>query len=181
MTIDDICQTLIDTRKPHDAPQPDAPGLYAIFLRPRCQLLPITPAEHGLLYAGATHDGLSARDHFTENSGFSTLRRSLGAILRKHLWLQPCPRAPGPSETNTRNYAFAVDGEAILSRWMRANLLVSTLSLPGADLPTLEAEVIAKLEPPLNLTGWDNPQRPLIKRMRADCTRLAKELARAAA
>ncbi len=181
MTIDNICQTLIGARRPHNAPQPDAPGLYAIFLRPRCQLLPIAVGEHGLLYVGATHDGLSAHDHFTENSGFSTLRRSLGAILRKHLWLQPCPRAPGSRESNTRNFAFAVDGEAILSRWMRANLLVSALPAPGTDLPKLEANVVAALEPPLNLAGWDNPQRLLIKGLRAECVRLAKEFARAAA
>ena len=181
MTIDDICQTLIDNRQPHNAPQPDAPGLYAFFLRPRCQLLPITVGEQGLLFVGAKNDGLRAHDHFTENSGFSTLRRSLGAILRTHLWLQPCPRASGSRESNSRNYAFAVDGEAILSRWMRANLLVSALPLPGMDLPKLEANVIAALNPPLNLTGWDNPQRPLIKRLRADCVRLAKEFSRAAA
>ena len=181
MTIDNICQTLIGARRPHNAPQPDAPGLYAIFLRPRCQLLPIAVGEHGLLYVGATNDGLSAHDPFTANSGFSTLRRSLGAILRKHLWLQPCPRAPGSRESNTRNFAFAVDGEAILSRWMRANLLVSALPAPGTDLPKLEANVVAALEPPLNLAGWDNPQRLLIKRLRAECVRLAKEFARAAA
>lgn len=180
MTINDICQALLENRQPHDAPQPNAPGLYAIFLRPRCQLLPITPADHGLLYVGATDEGLDARNHFTMDSGFSTLRRSLGAILRKHLWLQPYPRAPGTSETNARNYAFAVDGETILSRWMRANLLVSTLPLQGADLQKLEVDVIAALKPPLNLTGWDNPQRVLIKKLRADCVRLAKELARAA-
>ena len=181
MTIDDICQTLVDARQPHDAPQSNAPGLYAIFLRPRCQLLPITPGDDGLLFIGATRDGLCARDHFTENSGLSTLRRSLGAILRKHLWLQPCPRASGAGDASTRNYAFAVDGEAILSRWMRANLLVSALPLPGKDLAMLEDDVIARLTPPLNLAGWENPQRPLIKRMRADCARLAREFARAAA
>jgi hypothetical protein len=179
--IDAFARTLIDARQPHDAAHPEAPGLYAIFLRPRCQLLPICPGGHGLLYLGTTDEGLCAREHFTASSSASGLRRTLGAILRKHLWLQPCPRAPGPGDAHARNYAFAVDGEAILSRWMRANLLVSALPAPNADRGKLEADLIALLTPPLNLAGWDNPNRPLIKRMRADCTRLARELARAAA
>jgi hypothetical protein len=181
MTTDDIRNALLSGRQRYDATAPDQPGVYAIFLKPRGQLLPVTPGAGGLLYIGATHEGLAAGDHFmVASSGFSTLRRSLGAILRTHLWLQPCPRAPGPSESNTRNYAFAVDGEQILSRWMRANLLVSALPLPG-DLLALESGLIALLEPPLNLTGWNNPQRPLIKRLRADCVRLAKDTARVAA
>jgi hypothetical protein len=182
MTTEDICHALLSERQPHDATPPNQPGVYAIFLKPRGQLLPIAPGADGLLYIGMTNDGLDARNHFTmQSSGFSTLRRSLGAILRRHLQLQPVPRAPGPSETNTRNYAFAIDGEAILSRWMRANLLVSVVPLPGANLEKLEADLIATLEPPLNLTGWDNPQRALIKKLRADCARMAKDLARAAA
>ncbi len=182
MTTDDIRNALLGERQPHDATPPKQPGVYALFLKPRGQLLPIAPGANGLLYIGMTNDGLDTRNHFTmENSGFSTLRRSLGAILRRHLQLQPCPRASGSSEANTANFAFAVDGEAILSRWMRANLLVSMLPLPGADLEKLEAELIAALEPPLNLTGWDNPQRALIRKLRADCARTAKELARAAA
>jgi len=182
MTTDDIREALLSQRQPHDATPPAKPGVYAFFLKPRGQLLPIAPGVEGLLYIGLTHDGLDVRNHFMqENSGFSTLRRSLGAILRTHLQLQPCPRAPGASETNTRNYAFAGDGEAILSRWMRANLLASMPPLPGTHLEKLETELITTLEPPLNLTGWDNPQRPLIKRLRASCVSMAKDLARAAA
>ncbi len=182
MTVDDIREALFSQRQPHDAARPAKPGLYAFFLKPRGQLLPIAPGAEGLLYVGLTHDGLDVRNHFAhENSGFSTLRRSLGAILRTHLQLQPCPRAPGPSESNTRNYAFAGDGEAVLSRWMRANLLASALPLPTADLEKLEAQLIAALEPPLNLTGWDNRQRPLIKKLRAGCVTMAKDLARTAA
>jgi hypothetical protein len=182
MTTDEIREALLARRQPHDAPMPAKPGVYAFFLKPRGQLLPIAPGAEGLLYIGLTNDGFDVRNHFTrENSGLSTLRRSLGAILRTHLQLQSRPRAPGPSENNIRNYAFAGDGEAILSRWMRANLLASALPLPCADLEKLEAELIATLEPPLNLTGWDNPQRPLIKRLRANCVAMAKDLARAVA
>jgi hypothetical protein len=182
MKPDDIREALLSERQPHDAKPPSEPGVYALFLKPRGQLLPIAPGVNGLLYIGMTNDGLDTRNHFTlENSGFSTLRRSLGAILRRHLQLQPCPRARSLNETNTANYAFAVDGEAILSRWMRANVLVSLLPLPCVDLEKLEAELIAELEPPLNLSGWDNPQRQLIKKLRADCVRLAKDPARAVA
>lgn len=176
-----IAKTLLAGRQPYDAAPLAGEGVYAIFLKPRGQLLPITPGESGLLFIGATHTGLRACDEFAlTNSGFSTLRRSLGAILRKHLWLQPCARAPGASEANVRNYAFIADSEAVLSRWMRANLMAATHPASG-DLRALEAGLIAELSPPLNLAGWNNPQRPLIRRLRAECAGIARDLARAAA
>jgi hypothetical protein len=182
MTNDDIREALLSQRQLHDADVPAQPGIYAFFLKPRGQLLPIEPAADGLLYVGMTRDGLDARNHFThEHSGFSTLRRSFGAILRTHLQLQPCPRSAGASDSNTRNHAFAGDGEAVLSRWMRANLLVSHVALPGANIEKIEADLIKALEPPLNLLGWDNPQRPMIKRLRATCVAMAKDLGRRAA
>jgi hypothetical protein len=181
-THDHIAKLLIAGRRPYDEPAPSEPGIYALFLKPRGQLPPIAPGAHRLLYIAMTRGGMDGQNPFSvANSGFSMLRRTLGAILRTHLWLQPAPRAPGQSAAHARNYAFAVDGEAVLSRWMRANLLVSLLALPAADLDRIETELIGELQPPLNLTGWDNPQRALIKRLRADCVRLAKAQARLAA
>ncbi len=181
MTNDDIRKALLGARQPYDATPPAGAAVYAIFLKPRGQLLPLRPGASGLLYIGATHTGLAAHDHFTmASSSLSTLRRSLGAILRKHLWLQPCPRAPGPGAASFRNFAFIPDSEAVLSRWMRANLLVAAAPPPG-ELQATETDLLAALEPPLNLTGWNNPQRALVSRLRADCARMARELARAAA
>jgi len=176
MNYADIRAALLANRQPHDTLVPPAhEGVYAFFLQPRGLLLPIQPGPERVLYIGMTKDGLDARNHFEMNSGFSTLRRSLGAILRRELALRAVPRAPGASKTNTSNYMFAFDGEEIVSRWMRANLLASIVPIEGQDIAKLEAQLIADLQPPLNLTGWPNPQRPLIKKLRARCVQEAGE------
>jgi hypothetical protein len=182
MTYAEIRHALLTGRRPHNTIEaPGQAGVYALFLQPRGLLTPIEPGPNRLLYIGMTKDGLDARNHFEmPGSGFSTLRRTLGALLRRHLALQPAPRAPGPSESNTRNYMFSGDGETVLSRWMRANLLASHVAVADQDLEKLEADLIADLKPPLNLTGWDNPQRPLIKKLRADCVSLAEASRKAA-
>jgi hypothetical protein len=58
---------------------------------------------------------------------------------------------------------------------MRANLLASFVPIEGQDSEKLEAQLVADLQPPLNLTGWPNPQRPLIKKLRARCVQEAGE------
>ena len=177
----DIRNALLTEHRPHDAlAAPEQGGVYAIFLQPRGLLLPIKPGAEGLLYVGLTRDGLDTRNHIhAPNSSTSDLRRTLGAVLRNHLGLHPTPCASA-DETSDANYRFADDGEIILSRWMRANLLASTVSAEG-DLEKLAAELIAELQPPLNLTGWDNPQADLLMKFRSACVAHAKAAAKAAA
>lgn len=118
-----------------------------------------------------TTQSLDARDHFRhKHSGFSTLRRSLGAILKNELSLSAIPRSPGPSRSNLNCYRFAGDGETRLSAWMEDNL-VGAQEVLDRELATREQQLIAFIEPPLNLTGWSNPQRRLIKGLRAECVR----------
>jgi hypothetical protein len=179
MTYADIRTALLTEHRPHDAlAAPERGGVYAIFLQPRGLLLPIKPGADGLLYIGVTRDGLDTRNHIhAPDSSASDLRRTLGAVLRNHLGLHPTPCATG--DTDTTNFRFADDGEIILSRWMRANLLASSIPADG-DLAKLEAELIADLQPPLNLAGWDNPQALILQKFRAACVTHAKA-ARAAA
>ncbi|GAA3633396.1 DUF6884 domain-containing protein [Microlunatus ginsengisoli] len=100
----------------------------------------------GLIYAGlagATRSGGSESSntlwgrittmHLGKRHEFSTLRRSLGSILAS---------AHGSS---------AID-EAELTGWMHAHLRVVTIPIADADtLDALESEILAALDPPLNL------------------------------
>lgn len=104
------------------------------------------PVEPGLLYAGlagATRSGGStssntlwgriATMHLGNKHGFSTLRLSIGSILAS-AYEQP-----------------AID-EVQLTRWMHAHLRVVAIPLADADsLGDLETEILAELDPPLNL------------------------------
>ncbi len=112
------------------------------------------------------------------DSGFSTLRRSLGAVLKDRLGLQAVPRSAGPSPKNCDCYSFIGDGEFKLTAWMRDNLLIAIEPLPDAVVTT-EAQLIALLQPPLCLKGWPNPQRSAIKAMRKGCKQEARRAAEA--
>jgi hypothetical protein len=156
-----------------DIPRMDAPGVYALFIADPAALPMLAVPPSRLLYVGMTESSLEVRDHFKHrHSGFSTLRRSLGALLKDQLHLQAIPRAPGPSETNTRNYRFPEAGEQRLTAWMEGNLRCSLACVSG-DLRSIEQRLIAELEPPLNLTDWSNPQREHLKQLRAICRREA--------
>lgn len=112
---------------------------------------------------------LSKRDHFNaKHSGFYTLRRSLGAILKTTLGLTAVPRASGPSATNYKCFRFTEDGEERLTEWMRSNLKLSTCPYDG-NIGQMEKCLICEAEPPLNLTNWPNPQKRKIMGLRGLC------------
>lgn len=181
MNCADLCTALLATRQSQDAIlTPEGAAIYAFFLQPRGLLLPIRPAMDGLLYVATAATGAAAREQFVQPSSASDLRRTLGAILRRHLGLFPGQYIPA-SESGPESFMFAYDGEIILSRWMRANLLASVVPAELPTLPQIEAALVADLQPPLNLTGWANPQRPLIEKFQADALCLAKGPSRAAA
>ena len=169
----DFCSSLLNDRHPHDAlATPGCAGIYAVFLQPRGLLLPIKPAINGLLFIGVTPDGLDAHRHFlASDSSVSDLRRTLGAVLRNHLGLHVGP--PADAAADSESFHFIQDGEIILSRWMRANLLASTIPAEG-DVAKLEADLLTELQPPLNLAGWDNPQAALLQKFRGMCVNHAK-------
>lgn len=152
-----------------ERPSSNAPGLYAYFIGRRDELRPISIPANGLLYIGMTESSLDARCHFEHvHSGFSTFRRSLGAILKGQLQLRASPRAPGSSRTNILNYRFDPDGERRLTEWMRENLSYSYREIAD-NVAVTERDEIRSACPPLNLTGWKNSQRAAIKGMRAAC------------
>lgn len=157
-----------------DRPSCKAAGIYAYFIDRPDQLRPISVPANGLMYIGMTASGLDARCHFDHvHSGFSTFRRSLGAILKGQLQLRAFPRAPGPSRTNVLCYRFDAEGESRLTEWMRVNLSYSYREI-GDKIAAAENDAVRTECPPLNLTGWKNEQRAEIKRLRAACVIEAK-------
>jgi hypothetical protein len=167
----DILQRLRTSALPIDrVSAPAKPGIYAWFLNDP-GALPTLPSQGAdPIYVGISDD-LQRRgdeDHFRPGgSGFSTLRRSLGAILKEELDLAAVPRSPGPSEQNVRCYMFRGEGEQRLTDWMREHLRVAVEPHPAPE--AIEQAVINLASPPLNLTGWSNPHAREIKALRKAC------------
>jgi hypothetical protein len=125
------------------------------------------PVEAGLIYAGlagATRwpSGQRSKNtlwlriatmHLAGNHEFSTFRRTLGAILAAE---------SGSTDVN----------EEALSEWMRAHLRVITVSFDDRDeLGRLEKQVLAALDPPLNLQGMaPTPVRRRLRELRRGLT-----------
>ncbi len=169
--VSEITEELLATRRRRGKLEPpSSPGVYVIYLRDPSALLPFAPGPDGLVYVGSSS---SLRDreleaHFASGkTGFSTLRRSLGALLKQRLGLVPMPRGSGSSEDDASNYSFTEDGEAKLTDWMKSNLEVGFCVAP--DREAAERGLIERLGPLLNLTGWQNPERKTIKKLRKAC------------
>jgi GIY-YIG catalytic domain len=173
----DVVKLLFSSRcRPSGLNPPERPGIYAIFLRDQEQIGWFAAKSGSAVYVGISGN-LKQREfdvHFSSgSSGFSTLRRSLGAILKNELNLTCRPRSSGPSETNVTNYKFDEAGEQRLTLWMAENLDIGICPV-DQNIKDLEKAVIAETKPVLNLTGWKNPDRASIKELRAACKREAK-------
>lgn len=165
-----MAQALLAQRAPAETLRPpSSPGVYAIFARAGTPLALANMHPERLLYVGITESSLELRSHFEHgNSGFSTLRRTLGAILRTELDLTAVPRGLGSSRSNVTNYRFSEGGEGRLSDWMRAFLEWSFVATSD-DAAGSETALIAAFRPPLNLKGWPNPRRAEFMELRRRC------------
>ena len=169
-------------RGPAGAGSAVPPGVYALFLRHPKALPRFVAGDDALLYVGMTMDAHGKRNHFdpsTGNSGFSSPRRSLGAVLKEHLGLHAIPRSAGRSSTNRSHYRFSDEGEAALSRWMRRNLAMTHVPLPAdrTRIQRVEKQLIAYLKPPLNLTGFPGgANRRKLKQLRKICSDEARSV-----
>jgi hypothetical protein len=158
------------------------PGIYAIYLMGSGSLPFGETVMEGncLLYIGKTESSQLKRvvnQHFGEcKTGNSTLRRSLGALLRTQHNL--IPQARSGTETSERrftNYRFDDAGEEILTEWMVQNLELSFFEL-DENVVDLEKRLIALSVPPLNLThNPGNPHKKMLEAARQECRRLARE------
>lgn len=105
---------------------PAEPGLYFIRLSKNSNLNNFGD-NYTLLYIGKAIDSIRHRlleQHFcTGETGSSSLRRSIGAILKTKMHLQPIPRSTTEkSEKRFTNYAFKSEGDERLTKWMKKNL-----------------------------------------------------------
>jgi len=70
--------------------------------------------------------------HFTsQKTGFSTLRRSVDALLKDELQSTAIPRGTGSSKSNYQNYRFTDAGEEKLTTWMESNLEIAVFPYEG--------------------------------------------------
>lgn len=161
------------------------PGIYAIGVI-SSQRISLISAQvdiklNEIIYIGKTESSQIARDlktHFNSGkSGSSTLRRSLGAIL-KELNLTPIPRSCKEKSTKRfTNYRFTEDGEKELTKWMEDNLSLSYWEHnKSLSLGEIEEEIIKAICPILNLqNNPKNKWKTEIKRLRKDCRGAAEK------
>lgn len=142
----------------HASPVPAASGLYGWYFR---ELPPgvdgsacVRRLGRTLLYVGIApsrplgYNSLPStqslksriRMHYAGNAEASTLRRSLGALLRTKLKLQA---------DATRRSKSLGEGEPRLSDWMERNAFVTWIEYPCPW--AIERQVIGRLDLPLNL------------------------------
>lgn len=172
-TIDDIIDYLLNEKNRHEWSSDSAhaisrkKGIFAIFLKKGADLpddleecVKKRVRNDGLLYVGIVGEKgkkernlhISLEGHFDNtNSGGSTLRRSLGALLKNHpsVNLTPVPRDPNKKESN--RFCFDTDdgSEGRLNDWMQKWLRFSCHPVEGIA-EKHKAKVIRYLAPPLN-------------------------------
>jgi len=98
------------------------------------------------------------KNHFNGSARNSTVRKSIGCLLREELGLIPRKMAGD-------KFNFG-DSEEILSKWLRSNARVAFVAV---DDPWLyEGEIISKLQPPLNINGDPHPFSKILENLRAE-------------
>ena len=164
-------------------------GVYEIFAKDGCSLPGIELPPNRLLYIGKSED-FSTREHFIAGrTSKSTLRRSIGAVLKEKLDLKAIPRNQWRNRKDSECYCFEGNGEDRLNEWMLSNLAVTLHEFVGADgeddrvkleLKEFEKGMLRKLhtKPPLNLVKG-NMHKPMVDELRKAC-RVDAETARQA-
>jgi hypothetical protein len=167
---------------------PRRPGLYAIHAATDTwvELGLGEPPDERPLYVGKAEASLVARDidtHFGDGrTGWWTVRRSLAALLREPLELEGRPRNPAKPE-RPAHYGLSPEHDEKLTAWMRERLALAVWPKPEdceIALGEIEAALLQKLKPPLNLTGVSTPWTAQVKATRkvmADQVRAASALA----
>lgn len=160
---------------------PRGRGLYAVHgTRQAWAVLGLMkPEDVRPLYVGKAEQGVQHRllgTHFSDGrTGRSALRRSLAALLRDQLRLRAIPRNLAKPADFTK-FALSAADDQKLSDWMRRGLRLTAWPAPsGTALPSLEAEIVKQLKPPLNLvhvkTPWTAQVKAALKRMADEARR----------
>jgi len=156
---------------------PPMSGVYAIFLK-QGRRFPISDISgNRLIYIGESRN-LQSRVHEmhfgSDGSGFSTLQRSIGALMKSELKLIAVSRGKGVSASNFNNYRFERSGEERLAKWMKENLEIGICPI-DKDYKFLQNQLIATLCPILCLQGCLNQYAAYIKDLRKICSQEARQ------
>lgn len=159
---------------------PPKAGLYAIYGGDEAwaELGLGRPVENLPLYVGKAADSLSERDlkdHFGNGrTGRSTVRRSFAALLREDLDLAAMPRNPAEPADFDR-YALSTADDQKLTDWMRGRLEIAVWTWDQSrPLDDIEHDVLARLNPPINIVGVSHRWRIHLKARRAEMASEAK-------
>ena len=170
-----VLDALVSTRaRVDEVPAPSAPGVYAWFMRHDGHLGPFAVDSERPVYIGRSIS-LAERvwgNHFKSGStGWSTLRRTLGAIMKDDLALVAIPRSPSRSPSNLRHYKFDETEKN------RSRSGCATTSIPVSALLMIrtgvESALLRELVPLLNLKDCPSHART-IRQMRKRCIEEAK-------
>lgn len=177
MSLKEIRLALHKARTPYFPVTHTGDGFYSIYLKANFGLPFIDIPEDRLLYVGMTRKGFLARDHCATRTVHCSFRRSLACLLKEELGLSPVAKSTRFGTFSEKLFGLPAHGEGKLSHWMKGALYISRVPFSG-DVRLAETKLITALKPPLNLTGWTNPEAKMIKAKRQECLRLAlKELA----
>jgi hypothetical protein len=160
-------------------PDSDGPGIYFIFLRERSELGGFVAGKERLIYIGKSESTIEARNHANYSaSSSSTLRRSLGAILRASFPdTEIFPRTSTMRlsgkglEKATQNFRFSEQSEVKLGRWMLENLEYGyeIIKASAKEIRAQEKHYIEHWKPILNLTNCCHPEGKRVKELRKQC------------
>jgi len=157
----------------------DKPGIYAFFFTGKdFPIADYNPQKDEIIYIGKTESSQASRDektHFASGkTGSSTVRKSLGALLKEILFLKPIPRNDNDFiARRLSHFTFDELSEEKLTNWMKDNLGLSFFEFnkPPIEIDALETKLIKETRPLLNIDhkNPDNPHAKTIKTARRAC------------
>lgn len=186
MNINSIISSLNSTSKmfADHSTYPGKKGIYCVRLAHK-SMLKNFGAGGDVLYVGIAKESLNSRDiktHFnSKRTGTSTLRRSIGAILKNEMKLIAKPRSEKKTDQDIYCYKFDAIGEEKITEWMKSNLLIGYCITESVDYKTLrnfEVEVINIIKPSLDLdrrTRHLNIHYPELDTLRKICQEEARK------
>ena len=120
-----------------------------------------------IIYTGKANKYIADRfyaNHLSYYANFSTLRRSIGAVLKEELSLKALPRLRNDGSVNSyTNFCFAENGEFKIDQWIVNNLeygfieLDNSLDIDHKHFMNFEEKRAKKATKPcLNCSGGDD-------------------------
>ena len=163
-----------------EAEPPQTTGFYAVFVISNdcfnnTDLSQIKKGD--CIYIGiAENETLFERvaESHLKNTGRSTLRRSMGGVLRTKLDLKPIKRGITTTINNISNYTFSPESEQRLTDFMYTHLGLAFFPYNNLDcsFEAIEKKLIEEFGFPIfniEYAGSRNPYKRIIKELRKEC------------